>query len=428
MSEEITKELRESSIYLLQSMETLEFYTTLIVAGAAMALAWLISFLIQRRMQQRFETRPPQYIDRNIILKPLTLLTAILAILYMGVAKPWVESFIHAPLYDAIIRMTIAYMGARIVLLIMRNSPMGYFLSSLVMLVSVLHVIGFLEPVTAYFDSVAFSAGDFKISLLSAINAVIALVIVFWIAGLLSHTLESYLRRSSHLSYSMRELTVKFFRIFLYFVAFLIALSSAGIDLTAFAVLGGAIGVGIGLGLQQLTSNFISGITLLMEKSIRLGDLVEIGQDTGWVRQLNVRYLLLETFDGREIFIPNADFAQSRVLNWTHSNYRARISIDISVAYGSDADQVMQILLECARTHPLCLKDPAPQAYLRTFGENGLNFLLIFWINDVREGRYEPQSDVMLALYKRFAQEGIEIPFPQRVLHMATTVAVQQER
>lgn len=419
MTEQITEEIKQSSYQFLESLGTLQFYTSITIIGCCLALAWLMSFLIQRSVQQRFEEHPPQRIDRNFILKPLTLLTAALGILYLGVAKPLADQFGDPALVVAAIHLTMAYMAMRAVLLIMRFSFMGYFISTLIILVSVLEVTGFLDPITKYMDTVAFKIGSVKISLLSSINAIIILVIVFWVAGLLSHTLENYLRRSSNLSYNMRELTVKFFRLFIYFTAFLIALSSAGIDLTAFAVFGGAVGVGIGLGLQQLTSNFISGITLLMEKSIRIGDLVEIGADMGWVRQLNVRYILLETFDGRELFIPNADFAQARVLNWTHSNYRARVSFDVGVAYGSDLEKVRNILLECASNHPLCLKDPEPNVFMKEFGASSINFVVMFWIDDVREGRMEPQSDVMMVVYKRFAEEGIEIPFPQRVLHMA---------
>ena len=177
--------------------------------------------------------------------------------------------------------------------------------------------------------------------MLNFINGIIILVVVFWIAGVLSRTLESYLRRSSAFSYNARELVVKFFRIFVYFCAFLITLSAMGVDLTAFAVFGGALGVGIGLGLQKVTANFVSGITLLLEKSIKLGDLIEVAGNTGWVRALNIRYALMETSDGREILIPNEELTSTRVTNWTHSNEQARVEIKATLDFATDAKKAI---------------------------------------------------------------------------------------
>lgn len=353
-------------------LENPQFYSTLFIAGVVITVAWLIAFLIQRSVKRGFAKHPPKRIDTNIILKPLQLLAPVLAVFSLGSFKPLVEKYGELGLLQSIVYLTLAYIAAKATLLVMKSKPMAYFISTLILLTTVLQVTGFLEPITSYFDSIAFGVGKMKISLLNVVNAVIGLIIVFYMAALLAHTLESYLRRSSSLSYNMRELTVKLFKLFLYFLAFILALSFAGIDLTAFAVFGGAIGVGLGFGLQQLTSNFISGITLLAEKSIRIGDLVEIGAERGWIRQLNARYLLLETPDGREMFIPNADFVSARVINWTHSNYRARISFEVGVAYGTDPNHIIQVLTECASQHPQCLKDPEPAAFLTAFADSSL--------------------------------------------------------
>jgi small-conductance mechanosensitive channel len=239
----------------------------------------------------------------------------------------------------------------------------------------------------------------------------VILVVVFWIAGLLSRTLESYLRRSSALSYNTRELIVKFFRIFVYFIAFLITLSAMGVDLTAFAVFGGALGVGIGLGLQKITANFVSGITLLLEKSIKLGDLIEVAGNTGWVRAMNIRYALMETSDGREILIPNEELTSTRVTNWTHSNEQARIEVRAILNFATDARKAITIMLESAKSHPRCItnnKDQKPLCWLREFNDAGLVFVLAFWIGDVHEGRNTPQSEVMLTILDEFRRAGIE--------------------
>jgi len=182
-----------------------------------------------------------------------------------------------------------------------------------------------------------------------------------------------------------------------------------GVDLTAFAVFGGALGVGIGLGLQKITSNFVSGITLLVEKSIKLGDLIEVGGVMGWVRALNIRYTLVETHDGRELLIPNEELITTRVTNWTHSNENARIEVKAAVHLDSDVRRVREIMLTAARKHPRALRNPEPLCHLREFSELGLVVVLTFWIPDVKEGRLGPQSDVMLEILDQFRLENIQL-------------------
>ncbi len=423
MEEPIIAELKSSSLQLLESFGNPQFYVSLFCIGAALSVAWLMAYLIRNRVAQQFMEHPPRKIDAEFVLKPLALTGPVLAILYLSVSKPFAAQHGSPEWVEAALHLTLAYLIARIITLVIRFRPMAYFIATIIMAIAILDVTGFMQSTSTYLDAMSFQVGKVKISVLGLINGIIVLALVLWVAGVLSRTLESYLRRTSSLSYNGRELTVKFFRIFLYFVALMIGLSFMGVDLTAFAVLGGALGVGIGLGFQQLTSNFVSGITLLAEKSVRIGDLVELGTETGWVRQLNLRYMLIETLDGKELFIPNQDFASTRIINWTHSNYKARITINVTVAYGSKPQQVIDILCACAKAHPLCMTDQKPNAFLKEFADNGLNFTLNFWIGDVRDGRFAPQSDVMIAILQEFEKAGIEIPYPQRVVHMTTAKA-----
>ncbi|MFO0390203.1 MAG: mechanosensitive ion channel family protein [Alphaproteobacteria bacterium] len=419
------KIFESSFAHFAESLSTPQFYLSMFGIGLAVSVAWLMAFLIQKRVRQRLREKPPQKIDAEFIIKPLSLLGPLLGIIYLNVAKPFIYEYGSKLWVDAAVSLTLAYLFAKMVILILGFRAIGYFIATLIMLMAGLEVSGLLATITAYLEAISFTLGKFKLSMLGIIKGIISLVIVFWAAGALSKTLESYLRRSSSLSYNARELTVTFFKIFLYFVALLITLSYADVDLTAFAVFGGALGVGLGLGLQKIASNFISGVGLLMEKSVQVGDLVQLGEDTGWVRQLNIRYMLIETFDGREIFIPNEDFANSRVTNWTHSSKKARVTIPVTAAYGSNPQQVIDILVMCASLHARCTKDPAPAAVLREFAENGLNFELTFWVDDVREGRYNVQSDVMIAVLEKFKDVGIDIPYPQRVVHIKDKLSLQ---
>ncbi len=393
---------------LLEALSGSDFYIEWLLIGGALALALLFSVLARRRLKQHLKEHPPKKIDVEFIVKPVQLLSPVLAMICLSGVRPFVAEFGGAWI-DAVSQLCLAYMFAKGARMIVRSRMIGYFIAIIIMTVAVLDVTGFTPSLTAYLDARAFEVGKFKISALKLIYGVVILVIVFWMAGISSSTLESYLRRSSGMSYSARELTVKFFRIFVYFVALLVTLSAMEVDLTAFAVFGGALGVGIGLGLQRLTANFVSGITILVEKSIKIGDLIEVAGNTGWVRQLYIRYALVETFDGRELLIPNEELVSTRVTNWTYTTDQARIEIIVRVTYESDPAKAKAMMLEAVREYPRSLKYPEASCVLKEFGDVGLVFSLTFWIADVKKGRADPQSDVMFAILDKFGKAGIEI-------------------
>jgi small-conductance mechanosensitive channel len=398
----------------LTSLTNPDFYLELMLIGIALALAWFMAALIKKRIQKRLAARPPKFIDPEFILIPLQLLGPLLSLLYLSVIRPLAGSFATGSggCVDAVIQICYAWFFAKCVILIVRTKPVAWFIAFVIMLVGVLRATKFIRSVTAYLKSIQFDVGQYQITMLNIVHGIVILVVVFWLAGLSSRTLESVLRRTSRLSYNTRELIVKFFKIFVYFTAFLITLWSLGVDLTAFAVFGGALGVGIGLGLQKLTGNFVSGVTMLMEKSIQIGDLIEVGGVTGRVRQLNIRYALITTADGRDVMIPNEELLSTRVTNWTHTNSEARIDIKVNVDYKADPAKVITTMIEAAKENSVCLKEPAPSCFLREFNDNSMQFLLTFWISDVHAGRMKPQSDVMIAVLEKFRKAGIVIPCP----------------
>ncbi len=396
---------------LLEALSGTDFYVEWLAIAAVLLLAGFIAMLLRRNIKRHLEKHPPRRIDTVFITKPLRLLAPLLTLLGLSLIKSPMEEYYNGGLWTAAMtQLCIAYLLAKCVVLVVRTRAIGFFIAVVIMVTALLDITGFMPAMASYLDSIAFEIGKFKLSMLNLIHGVVILIIVFWLAHLSSSTLESYLRRSSSLSYTARELTVKFFRLFVYFIALIVTLSAVGVDLTAFAVFGGALGVGIGLGLQKLTSNFVSGITLLLEKSVKIGDLIEVGGLTGWVRELNIRYTLIETADGRELMIPNEELVSTRVTSWTYSHNKARVEIPVTVAYDSDVDEVSRLLLEAAREHPLCLKQPAADCWLREFGGSGLSFLLVFWVQDVRQGRMAPQSAVMSSILKKFRAHDIAIP------------------
>lgn len=282
-----------------------------------------------------------------------------------------------------------------------------------------LSVSGLLDPLIKFLKEISFKAGDFKVSAYNAISSIIALVVLIWIAGLISRGVESYIRKFRRLRSSDRDLITKGFNVILYIAVFLIALNVMGVDLTALAVLGGAVGVGIGFGLQKITSNFISGIILLFEKSVEPDDVVELADGTvGVIRKTFARYTLIEMPDGKELFIPNEDFIINRVSNWTHGNSRGRIDINVGVSYDSDLELAQKLMLEAAQEHSRTIEEPGPTCVMRQFGDSSVQFQLMFWVSDVRDGRFAPQSDVMFSIWRKFKEHGVKMPFPQRDLNI----------
>jgi len=281
--------------------------------------------------------------------------------------------------------------------------------------------MGYLAPVEELLDSekLTFRFIDFAVSPYKILKALTVVILFMWLASVLSDQFEKRMIKITSIRSSNRELITKAVTLIIYFLATVVALDIMGIDLTALTVIGGAIGIGVGFGLQKITSNFISGIILLAEKSVELDDLVELSDGTqGFVRHAGARYTLVETFDGKEVMVPNEDFITNRVINWTLTNTKGRVEIAVGVAYGSDLDKVKEILLEAASEHPRCSAEPKPQCFLDEFGDSSINFSLYFWVDDVTEGRREPKSDVQFAIWRKFQAAGVEIPFPQRDLHI----------
>jgi len=300
------------------------------------------------------------------------------------------------------------------------------FLAWLLLLLSASWIVflasqGYLDPLIAVLDSenLSFYLGDVRLSAYLLIKSLAIVLTFFWVSSISLDFIETKIERVTTISSNYRALLIKViqFGVYLFFILF--ALKIIGIDLTAFAVLGGALGIGIGFGLQKITSNYISGIILLLEKTIEAGDVVELDDGTfGFVRHNKARYTLIETFNGKEIMVPNEDFITNRVINWTYSNTKARIEITVGVSYKSDIEKAQALLLEAALEHPRCALEPKAECFLREFADSSVNFLLYVWINDVTEGRYRTQSEVMFAIWKKFKENDISIPFPQRDVHL----------
>ncbi len=367
----------------------------------------LISFSIKKNIE----------LSRLITRYLTPLLYPLFAIIFLSIALSiYAQFFRDVTLFTTTIKLMTLFLFLRFLRISSNNNFVSNAAGIFLMPAMVLDIFGILDSTTAYLDQYALKIGTFRISVYLVIKAFIVLILLFWVANLILRKSHSYVENSRKIDSSTKGIINKFVDIVVYSFVFIAVLKILGVDMTTFAVLGGAIGVGIGFGLQKIASNFISGIILLFEKSVEIGDIVEIdnGNIYGTVKHFGGRYALVEATDGKEIMIPNEDFITGKVTNWTYSNNRARIEINVGVAYESDLEKVKQIMIECASSHPRCLNYPEIECFVTKFDEYDVKFVLYFWISDIVQGRAGAKSDVMIKIWNRFKENNIRIPVPQR--------------
>ncbi len=294
--------------------------------------------------------------------------------------------------------------------------------------IAALSITGLWEPTIAVLDSMALQMGQARISILSVIKAGVALAVLLWLASSVSGLMERRLSAMPGISPAAGVLFGKTFRIVLVTIAILIGLDSVGIDLTALAVFSGAIGLGIGFGLQKVFSNLISGMILLMDRSVKPGDVIAVGNSFGWINALKARYVSVITRDGIEHLIPNEELISQRVENWSHSHQQVRLRMPIGIDYGADVHKAMDLTVAAATEVDRVLSDPPPVCRLMGFGDNAVDLELRLWIADPQRGVANITSTVLLRIWDLFAENGIDFPFPQRDLHIKSAIPIRLEK
>jgi small-conductance mechanosensitive channel len=323
------------------------------------------------------------------------------------------------------VNMLAAWIGIRLLTRFIRNEFWSRLIAFVAFGIATLNIVDLLEPTIVYLDQIGFRLGETHISVLDILKGAVELAVLLWLALTVSHLLERRVLGAQSLTPSLRVLTSKLVRFSLIGLALTIALTSVGIDLTAFALFTGALGVGIGFGLQKPISNLISGLILLFDRSIKPGDVVELTdpidrsvQHFGWVTALNARYVSVTTRDGTEWLVPNEDMITRRVINWSYTNNRLRLLTPIGVSFDCDVRLAMQLAEAAARETPRVLTDPPPVCRLMGFGDSSVNLEMRFWIEDPTNGVINVRSAVLLALWEKFRDNGIRTPLGHRDLHL----------
>jgi len=413
----------------VKTVTSQEFFLQLMVVVLTIVVAWFLSSKLRDRLDasQNAEDDGTRRIRRRIgsVFYPVReLLFPAIGALLMGVAVAISGGFFH---HTWLVKLVQGFYAFTLVLLIsskfVHSAYVKFFMNAVVMPIIALYAFSVLDDLIAVFDGVILELGSIKFTLYGLIRTAVFGILLFWIGRLSNTKGQDLIRTRASLDDTTRELALKSFQVALVVVFSLLFLQVAGIDLTALVVFGGAIGVGLGFGLQQIASNFISGVIILLDRSIAIGDFIELEDGrSGVLRELGMRSAILETYDGKDIMVPNEKFITTAFVNWTHHNQKQRYPINFEVAYGTDLEKLFDILREVVASHPRVLSgedvpfEERPDAEIASFAESGIEILVEFWMEGVDDGKNRVGADLLFMIWKALQDNGIEIPYPHRVI------------
>jgi len=419
-----TDKLQAWFLALAQQAALIEF----VVLAVCMGLAWVLTSLLRRAVGTK-EDRSILF-GRNIldgVMFPVLLLCLGYAARAMLAASLLITVFTVA--MPVMVALAVIRLGVKVFQVAFKNAPLvrafERTISWLVWLGLVLWISGLLPLILAELDTIHWRVGASSMSVRTLIEGTLTAGVVLIVALWISSAIETRLLRSAvGNDLSLRKAVSNATRAVLVFVGLLVALSAVGIDLTALSVLGGAIGVGVGFGLQKLAASYVSGFVILAERSVRIGDSVRVDGFEGRITDINARYTVVRALTGRESIVPNEIFISNRIENLSLADSRVMLSTVVSVGYDSDVDLVLRLLREAASSQTRVLKDPdpVPSVNLTNFGADGLEFTVNFWVVDPENGQQNIRSLVNMAILKSLREHGIQIPYPQRVVHLSRAV------
>lgn len=363
----------------------------------------------------------------NRILFPLSSFILVLT------SKAILTHWQHTGLLTLASRLLLAMAVIRLFVYALRSifSPSGWLktlenlISFSIWIILACHLSGVLPDIIQTLEDIKFNVSKTPVNLLQILQAILTVVLTLLIALWMSRLIENKLMRAQHINVNMRVVLTKLTRILLIFIAVLVALSAVGLNLTLLSVFGGALGVGLGFGLQKIASNYVSGFIILLDKSMQIGDVITAENHYGVVSDLRSRYLVLRKLDGTEVIIPNEILITNSVINHSFSDRKARIILAIQISYESDLELAMRLMQDAAKDHPRIMVEPAPSVFLIGFAANGIDLNLNIWVPDPEEGSAELKSQIYMAIWRAFKQHNISIPFPQMDVRLLNTSSAQ---
>ena len=415
-------EIQNLVVALIADLHNIDVLWQVGVLAASLGLAWWIARLVHGRLAMIPTAEPGGTMKISVgglnrVVFPLC------ALLLVILGRFILHRFHHGlHLLDIAVPLLFSLMLVRVAVYVLRRafgagSPLRKWERAIAWTIWIgvaLHITGLLPDVVDLLDSFGFHIGKQRISLLNILQALLSVGVTVVIALWAGRTIEGRLMTAPALDLNLRVVLSKLAKTLLVIVAVLVALPAVGIDVTVLSVFGGALGVGIGLGLQKIAANYISGFLILLDRSISPGALVTIEGRHGQITKLAARYVVVKGMDGTESIIPNETVITSIVINHSYSDRRVRVDVPIQVSYESDVDRALELMLEAARTHARVLVDPAPAAQLKGFADSGINLELYVWVPDPEVGTGNLRSDLLRALRASFKANNISIPYPQR--------------
>lgn len=394
-------------------------------------LSWLLARIMSPRLTNWLRSREnwPKWRLRLGLLIDQRLTLIFFVLLSWGVVL--VMRQVTFPFRSQVIALAATIATAWVVISFLARVITNRFLRRIVTWVAwiwvTLHLLLLTDPFAEFLDSVALSVGDFRLSLLTVLKALAITGLMLAGARTLSRLITGRLSKNEDISPTMRVLTAKLLQVVLFSLAVIVGLKAVGFDLTGLAVFSGAVGVGLGFGLQKVVSNLVSGVIILLDKSVKPGDVISLGDTFGWIEELGARYVSVVTRDGKEYLIPNEDLVTGQVVNWSHTNDFVRLDLNFGASYDDDPHQVSEIAIAAAVTVDRVLAHRRPVCWITGFGDSSVDYVLRFWIRDASTGLTNVRGQVFLALWDAFKENGISIPFPQREVRvMNDTLTIQK--
>ncbi|UWP91868.1 mechanosensitive ion channel [Aliiroseovarius crassostreae] len=412
---------RDGGDFLFSLTQTWRLYQVAIIVALA-ALSWVLgrfldpkleNWLREREGWSKRRLRFALQLRRRARMIIFVLLSWVTVVVMREVTWPS-----RSYLIGLVCTIALAWVAVGIASFVVENRALRRVIKWGLWIYVTLFYVGAIDEVSAVLNNLALSVGDMRLSLLDVIRAVVITGALFAVARMFSRTSSEQIQKNEDISPSMQVLMVKFLQMVLYGAAFFIGLKAVGVDLTGLAVLSGAIGVGLGFGLQKVVSNLVSGVIILLDKSIKPGDVISLGETFGWIQQLGARYVSVVTRDGREYLIPNEDLITGQVVNWSHTNAFVRLDIFFGTAYANDPHKVRKIAIAAASGVDRVLSFRPPVCHIVGFGDSSVDYILRFWIDDPTGGLTNIRGNVYLALWDAFQENDIDIPFPQREVRL----------
>jgi small-conductance mechanosensitive channel len=419
MQDTIKAAIAELSQWLATQLTSESTLVQLAIVATSLLLAWVLVRPVRSVVDHFFDGRTETARTRRFATLIRRLVFPAMWLALVGIGAVAIQDTGYGALITrAASSLLAAWLGIRVVSSAIAEPFWAHAAAITAWSIAALNILDLLNPALSFLDGLAFSMGESHVSVLSVIKAAFMVSVLLYCALAISRSVQSRIAHVPNLTPSIQVLLTQVTRFALVVAAFLISMSAVGIDLSTFAVVGGAIGLGIGFGLQKVVSNLISGIILLLDRSIKPGDVIEVGETYGTVDSLGARCTSVITRDGTEWLIPNEDLITQRVANWSYSTKLIRRRVPIGIAYDSDIDLATALILEAASETERVLKDPVTKCLLKGFGDNSVDLELRYWINDPEDGISSVTDAVLRKVWKKFQEHHIEIPFPQRDLHI----------